>query len=496
MSGAVGAVTIDGKIYNQIAMRPTIPIGKFGIALDIVLYIDEEGNVRDDDWDFSSSSAGFNTIVDKIYYIRYGYPNDPLYARVGALDNVTLGYGILMSGYANTMEYPAVKKIGLDFRMKRARYSIQAMTNDFSELGGITGLRSTFPLQLGFPLGISFVMDKNQYFSLKDSDGDGYPDPLESFPFDADLWQDTDGDGLADNDPYEWDIDGDGITDTLDSRIEGWTLDTTIILDNDILRMSEPVNILKDRNSVAAIAFDGGIPIYSDSRFSISFYAQIAQMIGNTIVPVTADSSEEKQLGIGMVPLGLVAKFGPAQLNIEYRKTPTGRFEFGYWNRAYELERAVFRSTANGMTIQTKESQLGTFGPSDGLYGQLRINIGSLLSASAQYQNMTGEKWNHSLQAFEEIQYQNFFASAGLRKSISKLQTAQLFLQQRNVPNLFEFEPNPSTVMGYRIGLEMGSGMVINYIFRRSFRDLNGDGDVRDSDETINITSIETTFAF
>ncbi|NQV38009.1 MAG: hypothetical protein HQ509_08410 [Candidatus Marinimicrobia bacterium] len=493
MQGAVGAVTIDGKIYNQIALRPVIPIGKFGIALDIVLYMDEEGNIRDDDWDFSSPESGFNTLVDKIYYIRYGYPSDPLYARIGALDNVTLGYGILMSGYANTMEYPQNKKVGLDFRLKRKRYSIQAMTNDFSELGGVMGVRTTIPLRLGFPLGISFVMDKNQYYSLDDSDGDGYPDQLEGFPFDKDFWQDTDSDGIADSDPLEYDLDGDGITDTLDSRFPGWTLDTVIVLDTDITHMEEPVNILKNHNSVAAIAFDGGIPIYKDDHFDVSFYAQIAQLLGKTIDPETGG---EKQLGLGIVPLGFVAKFGPAQLNIEYRKTPNGKFEFGYWNRAYELERSVFVLSNDKMTIQTKESRLGEFGPSNGLYGRLGLNLGSLLMVSVQYQSMTGDMWNPSLGDYEEIQYQNFFAETGLKKSISKLKIAKLFLQQRNVPNLFEFEPNASTVMGYRLGFEMGSGMVINYIFRKSFKDLNGDGDVTDSDEAINITAIETTFAF
>lgn len=492
MQGAIGAVTIDGKIYNQIALRPVIPIGKFGIALDIVLYMDEEGNIRDDDWDFSSPDAGFNTLVDKIYYIRYGYPDDPLYARVGALDNVTLGYGILLSGYANTMEYPQVKKVGIDFRMKRKRFSLQAMTNDFSELGGVLGLRTTVPLKLGIPLGVSFVMDKNQYFGLKDSDGDGYPDLLEGFPYDKNLWQDTDGDGLADNDPREWDIDNDGITDTLDADIPGWTLDTVIVLDNDIIRMEEPVNILRDHNSVAAIALDGAIPIYDDDRFKVSFYVQIAKLIGRTVDP---ESGKEKALGIGMVPLGLVASFGPAQLNIEYRKTPTGRFEFGYWNRAYELERSIFVLSNNAMTVQTKENRLGEYGPSSGLYGRLRLNLGSLLMASAQYQTLTGKKWKPSPGVFEVIQYQNFYAEAGLKKSISKLKTAKLFFQQRNVPNLFEFEPNTGTVMGYRLGFEMGSGMVINYIFRKSFRDLNGDGDVTDPDEAINITAIETTFA-
>ena len=54
LQGAFGAVTIDGKIWNQIALRPIIPIGKISVALDIVFYIDQDGNIHDDEWDFSS----------------------------------------------------------------------------------------------------------------------------------------------------------------------------------------------------------------------------------------------------------------------------------------------------------------------------------------------------------------------------------------------------------------------------------------------------------
>ena len=36
VQGAFGAVTIDGKVWNQIALRPVIPIWKFGVALDLV----------------------------------------------------------------------------------------------------------------------------------------------------------------------------------------------------------------------------------------------------------------------------------------------------------------------------------------------------------------------------------------------------------------------------------------------------------------------------
>ena len=56
LQGAFGAVTIDGKIWNQIALRPTLPFGKLSVAFDMVLYIDQDGNIHDDDWDFSSDT--------------------------------------------------------------------------------------------------------------------------------------------------------------------------------------------------------------------------------------------------------------------------------------------------------------------------------------------------------------------------------------------------------------------------------------------------------
>ena len=50
--------------------------------------------------------------------------------------------------------------------------------------------------------------------------------------------------------------------------------------------------------------------------------------------------------------------------------------------------------------------------------------------------------------------------------------------------------------MGYPIGVDLGSGMILNYSFQRTYRDLNGDGKVNGPNEMINITSIETSFNF
>lgn len=491
--GAVGSVTIDGKVWNQIAMRPVIPFGKWGLALDLVIYFDAEGNIHADEWDFSSGKAIKNTLIDKIYYIRYGFPGDPIYGKIGALDRVDLGYGILVSGYANTMLYPQHRKIGLNFEKNSKSMNIEGFVNDFKENIGLFGGRMSTRKIMGLPIGFSVVIDRNQFLGLKDSDGDGRPNVVDDFPKDDAWWVDTDGDGIADNDPAEWDIDGDGITDTLDSRIPGYTGDP-VILDTDIFRKGEPINLSKDSDNIMAFAVDVGYPLVTRDKFSVSLYAQMAQMIGETVHPGTG---ETLSLGMGLVPIGVSSRFGPALFSFEYRMMPNGRFEFNYWNRLYEIERVSFSKGANNqINLKTKESRLGRYGEQKGYFTRMTLNMGSMLEASTSYNDMLGQIWSNTEQEFIKDKNQTFLASLRLKKAISKIQYARAFYQQRNVPNPFKFEYTESTILGYQLGISFGQGLVLNYTFRRSFRDVNGDGRISGKNETIDITTIETSFAF
>jgi len=496
VQGAFGAVTIDGKIWNQIALRPILPFGKLAIAFDIVLYIDQDGNIHDDEWDFSSGEKIKNTILDKIYYIRYGKRYDPYYFRAGALDYVSMGYGILANGYSNSILYPQVRKVGMEAKIKAFDLDIYGFTNDFKENLGLIGVRVSGRIPAGLNMGISFASDRNQYLGLKDRDGDGRPDLVDDFPDDMVYWLDTDGDGLADNDTLnEFDVDGDGWTDSAFTYpLYG------IVIDNDgVTTKPEPINIKKDSESIQSFAIDLGRPIINKGNLAINVYAQIATLIGRTINPKTL---KRESLGTGVTPLGISAAFGPARFSWEYRMMPKGKFEFGYYNRSYEIERATFSSTAatslagNTGTIVTKSSKLGKYGKQSGYFSRLTVDLGSFLQGGLSYQNLHGQQWKIQKQDFEEETNQSFSATIKLKKSVSRIKTANWFYQQRNVPNPFEFQYSESTITGYRIGLELGNGMVLNYIFRRSFRDLNGDGDVLDQGEMLNMTSIETSFSF
>jgi len=517
-TGSFGTVTIDGKVWNQVSLRPVTPIWKFNVAWDLVIYFDHEGNVHDENWDFSSFENGKNTVIDKIYYLSYGRTTDPLYFKIGALDRVDLGYGILVNGYSNAVQYPEVRNIGLDIRSKNKYGSGQGFVNDFKQNVGVAGVRIKSPKILPLPVAFTIVVDRNQYLGLKDSDGDGFPNLIDHFPNNGHYWLDSDGDGLADNHRDEFDRDGDGFPDVYDRDGDGIPDDGALdaihdfwdilgdavgydfsnepyynsLPDGEATLLPTPLNVEKDADPVVGVAIDFGYPIYAQDNMTISIYAQAAQMLGTTKHP---GNGKELNLGLGLVPIGISSQFGPATFNLEYRVIPKGQFEFSYWNRTYDLERATFATSLGETNVVTKESKLGRYGDQKGFYAKFGLNIGSIFRIGTSYQNLVGSNWDDEKADYVTSENQSFLASLNLIKSISRIKYARLFYQQRNAPNPFKFEYTESTIMGYRAGIEIGSGLMLNYTFQRSFRDLDGDGDVNSPDETINLITIETSFS-
>ncbi|MCK4688900.1 MAG: hypothetical protein KAT41_01255, partial [Candidatus Marinimicrobia bacterium] len=76
----------------------------------------------------------FSDYLDKIYYLRWAQQGDPFFAKAGALDNVTLGYGILMSGYSNTTEYPQIRKVGVHTGMQFNKLGWEAFMANVKEI--------------------------------------------------------------------------------------------------------------------------------------------------------------------------------------------------------------------------------------------------------------------------------------------------------------------------------------------------------------------------
>ena len=159
---SMGSVTVDQEQLYRLSLRPDFPMGRLGIGLDLELFVERNGDLGPRGWEAGSSTQTFDSILRKIYYLRYGRPNDAVYVKIGALDNVTLGYGLIMDSYRNTLHYPGIKKTGLQFRIANlvgTNIGLEGAINnlqDFQEGGALIGLRAfgyVANIELGLTVG-------------------------------------------------------------------------------------------------------------------------------------------------------------------------------------------------------------------------------------------------------------------------------------------------------------------------------------------------------
>ena len=122
-----------------------------------------------------------------------------------------------MNSVSNQAEIESLRRDreGLGAEDSELRRQLQVLEDRCSAAGARLCPVSGAPYEIA--VFVSFANDRNQYLGLKDVDNDGRPDLVDDFPENAQYWIDSDNDGYDDTDPLEWDIDGDGITDTLDS---------------------------------------------------------------------------------------------------------------------------------------------------------------------------------------------------------------------------------------------------------------------------------------
>lgn len=480
MGLGIGSATIDGQIYNQLALRPELSFGKLGIGFDIVVYIDSEGNFRKDEWDEASD------FFDKILYVRWAQKTDPFWFKFGALSEVTLGYGGLISGYSNMMEFPSVRRVGLNTGLNRGPIGTEiflANVKDFKRGGTLLGLRGTYKISKTFPLkiGLNYVTDLNQFSGLKDKDGDDYPDVFDDFPGDKHLWNDTDGDGLADKDTggdqepeIGWDIDGDG-DNVLDSEQDGGANLKPL-----------PFSLKENKASVQAFTLDLGYPLLNNSMIALEVFMEYNKLI----FPAVSgdDFKREKREGTGITIPGLRANlFKFLNVSFEYR-IKKNFFVTHFFDQSYDLNRvtAIYDDQSQEAQVKTKDQFLFS-NPDAGLdakgfYGSVSAGLFNLASFSAAYGSMkAGEKEFNSFSASLTINAEN----------IPKLSVAQAYYIRNNDENPFDFgDPSENTILGYRLGYEISKGVSLIWDFSQYYRDTGA------GLEPIKQTTIETAFDF
>ena len=480
----IGSVTLDGVLYNQLALRPEINIGKIGIGLDLVVYMDNEGNMRNDEWDIENDPG---LLLDKILFIRYGKKTDPAWIKYGSIEGLTLGYGGLMNNYSNMMEFPSVRRVGVNMGFNIGPVGGELFLSnikDMSRGGTVTGLRAAYTVSDDLPLsiGVNFITDANMFSGLKDKDEDSYPDVFDDFPDDSTLWNDTDGDGWPD--PGH----GDNVLDSLiDIDADG---DNIIDAEEDISDINlkaTPFSLKDNTASTTGLSFDIGYPVLMSDAISLMIYAEYNRLKFPAVS--TSDSSfiRKERSGSGISVPGIRSTiFGILNLSLEYRII-NGSYVPQFFDQAYDLNRVVTSTVDNQTIIRTKDMSVfqdyNDSTSSSGLFGSAGLNLFNLVDFSASYANMKAD--TTELKSFTSFLNLN-------TENIPKISSAMAYYQRNNDDNPFDFEnPTENTIMGYRVGYQMGKGVSLIWDFRQFYRD-DGTGNLK----PIKQATIETSFNF
>ena len=186
----IGSINVAGPngetvTYAQAVFEPTVALGKLKMALYLpIIYQGDMFNTSDwyrpggnNEWSFGSDQHGIrNQAADatrdlllKIKYVEYGRQRDPFFLKVGNLDDITLGHGLIMWNFANDADFPAVRHVGLNLGVDGPGGGFEFMASDIAPdvLNGtlyppdIMGLRLYMRLLGRAALGISGVVDLN-----------------------------------------------------------------------------------------------------------------------------------------------------------------------------------------------------------------------------------------------------------------------------------------------------------------------------------------------
>jgi hypothetical protein len=191
----IGTVTIGDVTYAKAILQPIIKIDDLKLVLYLpIIYqsnmFDPEDWYQPDgnnEWSFGfdpkykDDPAGrigdiFADLVLKIKSLEYGELRDDFFIKLGNLEDITIGHGLIMRNYANDADFPAVRRLGFNMGADFDTVGFELMCNDLAQAvrgtPEIVGARFYVrPAGKSFPLafGISGVVDLNPADALEGS---------------------------------------------------------------------------------------------------------------------------------------------------------------------------------------------------------------------------------------------------------------------------------------------------------------------------------------
>jgi hypothetical protein len=460
---SAGSVTVDGRQWTRVAFGVDVPIWKFGIFLDLEVFLDSNGQFSNKGWQFDKDNW-LPSVTRKIRYLRFGHESEPVFVKVGGLENVTLGYGFVVDRFTNMLHYPDQKLLGLQFYLNDISpigvtlQTVCADLLDFKDNGGVLAGRlgvkplkmTAIPLLKDLQIAGTWAGDLNQYA------------PAHEWSYGGVLW-DKNANNLVDRDyakqtmdPADWYI----MNKYMYPRGPYDTTDTYPVIDTTFRDSSDAFSV---------IGADAGIPIIQTTLVHLDLYGQAGASYNYD------SKTSDKIKGWGFGAPGLKLTVGPFWLQAEYRRIHN-QFMPGYFGPYYLDERVVRYPTPSD-----KEATLVSFADQNvnGVFGNAGCDIANVLDVSATYQYLIST---------DKVEDQSFEVTAGIAdalvKKIPKLSKLEGYMYKTNIgrtvvydkdgvkltdKDLF-FDLTPNFYYGYRLGFAITQGASLIWDARYGFK--------------------------
>lgn len=325
LDGGLGLNWIDGQLYYRFHFMPEVSLGNFGVGLDLALDINQNGNIRKEDFNTASDYLSI------IRYIRYGLKYDPVYIKLGALDYYTLGHGSIMYQYNNS---PSIdnRKIGLVTDIDFGSFGFESIYSTFAE-AGVVGLRAyvrplkfttaaDIPIISNLELGASYAADFNKY--------------------------------------------------------SGVEIDTSYIPSLRVPPLPvppTPVVSTVDKGRMQIVGLDLGLPLIRSSMFNLELYSDFAKIINYGSGVATGVKVDLNGLGILNASAKLERRFNQAH------------YIPSYFNSLYEIQRYNV-DTLTGTTTSKATLLANITNPDNGIFGELGLHFLGVLDVIGSYQRL------------------------------------------------------------------------------------------------------------
>jgi len=175
-------------------------------------------------------------------------------------------------------------------------------------------------------------------------------------------------------------------------------------------------------------------------------------------------------------------------MNLEYRIYQDD-FMPAFFDQLYDEQRAVvvIDNMGEKIAISKEEYQLADMTKSHGWYGALTTNILNFLFITVAYEDMYDENDDNSRSLWGKANFDT--------KLIPRLTKAEIGYTQTGFDKLTEFKTANAIING-TLGYSLGGNTQLIGSYQERYIDLDGNGEIKGSEETITSMSMGVEFRF